>query len=79
MFFKKNRQEGRDLTIAYKKVFGTSEGKTVLFDLMNRFHVLNAHTGDPLSEGQRAVVLRILHQVGVNMEELDRMIRGEQE
>lgn len=67
----------RDLVIQYKRVFGTEEGKAVLMDLMNRFHILNTHSGDALKEGQRSVVLHILSQTSVNLAALDQMLKGE--
>ena len=70
-------QEQRDLIIAYKRVFGTPEGRQVLFDLMNRYHVLNTHRGDPLLEGQRSVVLEVLGKCNINLAEFDRLLKGE--
>jgi hypothetical protein len=61
----------------YKRVFGSKEGKIVLFDLMNRFHILNTHKGDAYAEGQRSVVLEILNKTNVNMEALDELMKGE--
>lgn len=79
MIFGKKAVEQRDKIIAYKKTFGSTEGKTVLFDLINRYHVLNSHKGDPFAEGQRSVVLEILHQRGVNLEEFNKLLEGELE
>ncbi len=72
-----NRQ--RELIITYKRAFGSSEGKEVLFDLMNRFYILNGHGGDPRKEGQREAVLWILSQCNINLAEFDRLLKGDNE
>ena len=79
MMFGKRAQEQRDLVISYKKTFSSPEGKAVLFDLMNRFHVLNPHQGSEYSEGQRSTVLHVMNRVGVNIEQLDQMLKGDNE
>lgn len=65
---------GRKLISQYKKVFGSPEGKAVLYDLMRANHVLSS-TYDPtveshvfLREGQRNAVLRILTILKMNPE-----------
>lgn len=75
--FGKKQQEQREKIIAYKRTFGTPEGKTVLFDLMNKYHVLNGHKGDIHKEGERSVVLGIMYMCNINMEEFDRLMKGE--
>ncbi len=77
--FGKNGKEQRDLVIAYKNTFATEMGKKVLFDLMDRFHILNGHKGDPHSEGQRAVVLYLLRQQHIKLEEFDKLLEGDLE
>lgn len=68
----------RDKIITYKKLFrGSKEGMEVLFDLMNKYHMLNAHDGKEFAEGQRSVVLYILKQCNVNIEEFDKLLKGE--
>lgn len=67
----------RDRVIAYKQVFGTPQGRIVLFDLMNRYHVLNHHSGDALKEGQRSVVLDVMKKVNISIEKLDELLKGE--
>jgi hypothetical protein len=80
MFFKaKVEHEQRDRIIAFKHTFSTEMGRKVLFELMNRFHVLNEHSGDPFAEGQRSVVLFILRQSNINLDEFDKILRGELE
>jgi hypothetical protein len=75
MIFGKKAQEQRDRIIAYKRVFGSPEGKQVLFDLMNRYHIINSHKGDVFAEGQRSVVLGIMHQCNINLAEFDRAMK----
>lgn len=81
--FGARKQEQRELIIAYKRVFGTPEGKQVLYDLMNRFHILNPIRGDSIEraekEGQRQVVSLIMGQCAINLNQLDEMLKGESE
>lgn len=84
MIFKSKReQEQRDRIVSYKRVFGSPEGKEVLFDLMNRFNILNEHKGTEIeqakSEGKRAAVLYILTNCNMNMVEFDKILKGESE
>lgn len=80
MFLKSKREnEQRERVIAYKRAFGGAEGKTVLFHLMNTYHVLNTHDGNPYSEGQRSVILEILRNVNINLVEFDKLLRSENE
>lgn len=67
----------RQKILSYKKVFGSEEGREVLFDLINRYHVLNSHGGDPLKEGQRTVVLDILSRCNIDMVQFDKLLKGE--
>lgn len=69
--------EQRQRIINYKKVFGSDAGKAVLFDLMNRFHVLNEHGGDPFKEGQRSVALHIFKKCKIDLKEFDKLLNGE--
>lgn len=76
-FFKKNEDgDYKDLVVSYKKAFSTQDGKIVLYDLMNNFHVLNDHGGDPFKEGQRSTVLEILKMVKVDVKALDEALKG---
>lgn len=70
-------QAQRNLIISYKRIFGSPEGKEILFDLMNRFHVLNGHNGDAIKEGQRSAVLFILAQCHIKLEDFDKLLNGE--
>lgn len=77
IFGKKNRVvEQREKIIQYKQVFGTPQGQEVLFDLMNRFHILRNHGGDALKEGERSVVLYILERSHINLAEFDKLLKG---
>lgn len=79
----KNLEEQRQRAINYKKYFGEDHGKAVMFDLMNKYHVLSPlprlldGSVDPVAEGQRSVVLDLLVRANVNMEQLDRLLKGE--
>jgi hypothetical protein len=73
--FGKEKAKQRDLIIAYKRVFSTPEGKQVLFDLMDRGDFLNTHKGDPFREGRRSLLCDILHNVHINLKELDELLR----
>lgn len=82
MFKRKSKEEDpavlqKDLFISYKKCFGTLDGKKVLYDLMNAGHVLNTHKGDPFTEGKRSLVLDILHKLHIKEEQLNEMLKGE--
>lgn len=71
------KETHRDLVIAYKKVFGSPEGKIVLYHMMSRYHVLNQHNGDALKEGQRSVVLDVLKKCHISIQQLDELLKGE--
>lgn len=74
----KDRVEAdRQRVISYKKFFSSPEGKDVLFDLMNKFHILNTHNGNVFSEGQRSVVLHMMAQANIDLVQYDKIIKGE--
>lgn len=75
---KKELEDYRQKVILYKKVFGSPDGKTVLYDLMNAGYVLNNHKGDPFLEGRRSLVLDILHKCNVSEKELSDMLKGDE-
>lgn len=77
MFFRKRSDNQRDLMVAYKQTFSSGQGREVLLDLMNRFHILQSHNGDLHKEGQRSVVLDILNRCHINLEEYDKLLKGE--
>lgn len=67
----------RQKMIVYRRVFGTPEGREVLTDLMNENYILNSHGGDPLKEGARLAVLNILKLVNFDVNEFDKLTKGE--
>lgn len=80
---KRRLEDQRQKAIAFKKFFGTDEGKEVMTDLMNKFYVLNSLPRlpdgrvDPVAEGQRDVVLYLLNRANVDVATLDRILKGE--
>jgi hypothetical protein len=73
-----------DRIIHYKAVFGSEEGKKVLYDLMKAHHVMSPVMvkGDPYDtafmEGERNVVLRIISLLKLDPEKiLESIQRGE--
>jgi hypothetical protein len=75
MIFK--RTEMRDRIIQFKRVFGSPDGKSVMYYLMDRYYVLQDHKGDPFKEGQRSVVVEILKLCNISLQQLDEMLKGE--
>ena len=69
----------RETILAYKRVFGSPDGKLVLNDLMRSCHVMNS-TFDRdanemlFNEGARSVVLRILKTIETDMDNVKEMI-----
>ena len=74
--FIEQMRKRRQLVIVYKQAFVTSQGKEVLLDLMNRFHMLNSHKGEAFAEGQRSVVLHIIREMNIDMDALDKLMKG---
>lgn len=72
-------QQQRDRIVIYKRVFGSQDGKAVLYDILNRSFVLSTHKGDPFSEGKRSLALDILHHCNINMAEFDKILKGDSE
>lgn len=83
MIFRKKKEEldtgaeQRNLLIAYQQTFGTPHGKQVLFDLMNRYHVLRSHGGDSFKEGQRDVAIAIITKCNISISQFDEMLKGD--
>jgi hypothetical protein len=78
----KNLEEQRQKVINFKKFFGTDEGREVMLDLMNRFHLLTPlPDGDAITlarcEGKREVVLYLLGRANTSIEQLDKILKGE--
>ena len=82
----KSRKSKTELRIAkvmdYKKVFGSQQGKRVLYDLMDSSFVMRNTFDRNLQdkehffrEGQRAVVLRILTVLETSEEEFHKLLR----
>lgn len=67
----------RQLSILYKQTFGTEQGRQVLLDLMDRFHILNTHKGDTFAEGQRSAILHIMNMTNLNLKSLNELAKGE--
>lgn len=69
---------------SYQQIFKQPAGKIVLKDLMNRFHVVGS-TFDAdgrehaRKEGERNVVLHIMHEIGVDTNELLKAIEDSQQ
>lgn len=68
-----------DRVVAYRAVFGTEEGKIVLYDLIKQHNVLNStFSKDPhehaFKEGERNTVLRILTLLKIDPVQLDALI-----
>lgn len=80
---KKRLEDQRQKVISFKKFFGTEEGKEVMTDLMNRFYILNPLpiSPDPLelarAEGKREVVLYLLSRARMDIDALDKLLKGE--
>ena len=47
---KKRLEDQRQKAISFKRFFGTEEGREVMFDLMNKFYLINPlpDTNDPM-------------------------------
>lgn len=75
--FKKGLSTKQKLQL-YRSVFKEGNGRQVMFDLMNLFHVLNEHDGGAYQEGQRSVVLHILRQSNVSVAALDEFLEEQE-
>lgn len=73
-------ERDRQKVITFKKVFASPEGKEVLFDLMNRYFVLeNIPEGDRAIRclGQNDVVKYIIKMSNIDLVEFDKLLKGE--
>lgn len=72
---------------AYKKVFSSDEGKTILKHLLELCHFYDTSIGinkdgvlDPsltiYNEGQRSIILTVLKICNYNNEEINKMLEG---
>lgn len=73
----------RQKVIAFKRFFGTDEGRVVMLDLMNRYFILNpipVATNDfqqGVYEGQRQVVLHLLGLAHTDMAQFEKILKGD--
>jgi hypothetical protein len=68
-----DKQKQLDIVLKYKRIFDSEEGKAVLLDLMEKFHVYGGtYTPDPYNmyfrEGERSVVRHIISAVDMDYE-----------
>jgi len=72
-------QEGLDLILAYRQVFSTEQGKKVIDDLIKRFMLRSSMSLDPhqiaFQEGERNIVLMLLHTLNIDEEQLRERIK----
>lgn len=66
-----------DQARAYIRTFQTPDGMIVLHDLSSRYHVLTAHDGGQFAEGERSVVLHILHLCNFTEEDFNLLAESE--
>lgn len=76
----------RELLLRYKRVFGSEDGKKVLYDLMKECGMLKSsfpNNGDVnetlYREGKREVVLRICRLVKMDVNQLDKLIEQQEQ
>jgi hypothetical protein len=70
----------KEVTIAYKRVFESSDGKIVLKDLMKCCNFTQSVIGrDPhetyFNEGSRAILLRILKTLALSEDDINKYIQ----
>jgi hypothetical protein len=63
---------------AYRRLFSTDDGKTVLKDLMQSCHFLSSSAGKDANEtyyneGMRSVVLRLMNTSKLSTEQIERL------
>lgn len=73
-------KEQRNVIVAFKKVFGTEDGKTVLETLEKICHFKKTtFTGDAraslVAEGRRQVYLQVLHFLELDIDKMDQVIK----
>ena len=67
--------KNQELIRAYQLTFNSPAGQTVLLDLMS-FGKFRVPITDPVDEGKRQVVLRIMNMTQLSMEQLYAAYRG---
>ena len=68
--------KNEELLRAYRLTFNSPAGQLVLLDLMS-FGKFRVAIGDPVDEGKRQVVLRIMNFTELSMEQLQAAYRGQ--
>ena len=69
-------KQNEELVRAYQLAFGSPSGQRVLLDLM-AFCKFRAPIADPVDEGKRQALLRIMNFTTLSMEQLQKAYRGE--
>ena len=73
----------RQKVIAFKKFFGTDEGRAVMIDLMNRYYILNpmpkldSEYERGRCEGQRDAVLHMLGLANTDLALFEKILKGD--
>lgn len=73
-------ERDRQKVINYKKTFATPDGREVLFDLMNRYFILEGvPEGDRAIRclGQNDVAKYILKMANIDLVEFEKLLKGE--
>lgn len=82
------RKKKLDLLAAYQAAFKSEDGKKVLYDLIRTHHIIGTiYSKDPqemaLKEGERNVVLRIMHFLNTDPEkflkDVEQSLQNEQQ
>jgi hypothetical protein len=78
---KRHSRKPVDRAVSYQATFNSLEGQKVLLDMMKEHHMLSSSfCKDPydsaFKEGERAVVLRILSILKVNVDDLAKKIEA---
>lgn len=68
--------EQRERLINYKKFFGEAHGRQVMLDLMNKYLLSPGNPACPHC-AQKEMVVGLLGRANVNVEQLDKILKGE--
>jgi hypothetical protein len=76
---RKRSRKPVDRAISYQAIFSSKDGEKVLYDLMKEHHMIGStFTKDPhemsFREGERNVVLRIMHILKIDVDALAKRI-----
>lgn len=71
-------RKARATLSAYRRLFGTEDGKIVLKDLMQSCHFFSSSTGKDanetyFNEGMRAVVIRLVNTSKLSSDQIERL------